>query len=141
MKKIITLILIAVTFNFAMTLAESRSEVNHCHTRFEKVIDVLKNCKAPTNTTGTIGSNIFNCSNGEFYVGHGLEYAAVKINNIEVAIKYENGYGTPRYCMQITRDEFGVITSKETLHYYNEDAARVYDYFKSNVKVKKDKNK
>ena len=137
MKKIITLILVAVAFSFAMTLAESRSEVNHCHTRFEKVIDGLKNCKAPTNTNSTVGPNIFKCSNGEFIVGHGLEYADVKTNSIEVAISYENGYGTPRYCMQITRDEYGVITSKEKLHYYNEDATRVYNYFKANVKIKR----
>lgn len=143
MKKIITLILIAASFNFAMTLAESRSKVNHCYTRFEKVINELKNCKAPTDNDnrGSLWSSIFECSNGEFIIGGTLKTASVKTDNVEVAIKYENGYGTPRYCMQTTKDEYGVVIAEEKLYYYNDDASQAYNYFKANVKIKKVKTK
>lgn len=135
MKKIITLILIAVTFSFAMTLSESRSEVNHCHTRFENAIDGLKNCKIDRKTYDKEDALFLKCKNGVYLVSTDLKVETVVVKTaIDSIIVHLGSKQTGReFCTQVMYDEFGVREKFEYLHYYKEDNEQIYNYAKNKL--------
>lgn len=126
MKKIIVLIIALVTINYAMTLAESKSEVNHCHTRFEKTIDKLKNCKIDRKSKDIV----INCENGFYVTNRSLNIQGVRIlKGDNILVTFYNS----EFCLQETFDEFNVTMNKEKLYFYNSDAMRIYKYAKTKL--------
>lgn len=128
-------ILIAITFNFAMTLAESKSEVNHCHTRFEKAIDNLKNCKIDRKIYDKEDALFLKCKNGVYLVSTDLkvETVVVKTNIDSIIVQLVSTQTGREFCMQELYDEFGIREKYEYLHYYKEDNERIYKYVKSKL--------
>jgi hypothetical protein len=135
MQKIITIILITVTFGFAMTLAESRSEVNHCHTRFEKAIDNLNNCKIDRKIYDKGDALFLKCKNGVYFVNKSLsvETVVVKTAIDSIIVSLQSLQVGSESCIQETFDEFGIREKYENLHYYRVDNEQIYKYAKSNL--------
>lgn len=135
MKKIITLILITVAFGFAMTLAESRSEVNHCHTRFENIIDGLKNCKIDRSFFTKEEAFFLKCKNGVYFTTIDLKVqtAIIKTDVDSINVHLTSARTGRESCDQVVHDEFGVREKYENLHYYKEDNERIYKYAKSKL--------
>ena len=136
MKKIIALILVTVAFASAMTLAESRSEVNHCHTRFEKAIDSLKNCKIDRSSYSKEEAFFLKCNNGEYFTTTNLKVQAVRIKTAVGGYIFVHLTSTQtgiEACDQVTLDEFGVREKYEILHYYKVDNEQIYKYAKSRL--------
>ena len=135
MKKIITLILIVVAFGFAMTLAESRSEVNHCHTRFENVIDGLKNCKIDRSFYTKEEALFLKCNNGVYFTSINLktQTAIIKTAVDSITVHLTSAKTGREFCEQDLYDEFGVREKYENLHYYKDDNERIYKYAKSKL--------
>ena len=117
-----------------MTSAQSKSEVNHCYTRFEKVIDRLKGCKIDRINFDKSEVLRLACKNGVYLTKTDLTVQTVVVTTaVDSIFIWFKSTKPGNECIQETYDEFGIQEKFETLHYSKEDNKQIYKYVKTKL--------